>query len=216
LEFAFFHRVDQQLLQRLRESLEAEEHGQLLAEFTGIHDPEVLRELVALGIRKESIAAFSLFPLVQVAWANGFIDHRECLEALRAAESVGCPPGSLGYRLMEEWLTRRPGAHLAQAWHDYMEALFQSVSAATRRVIGRGILRRARQVACAAGGVFGIRRISCAERRVLAELERTLIGTANPTDRENPADRRTPALAEESPGAVFRVLSCLVAQPIRD
>ncbi len=192
LEYEFFHRLDQLLVQRIRETLEAEERRQMLAEFTGIADQAVLGELVALGLRPETLAAFSLFPLVQVAWANGFIHRRERLVALAAVESVGCVRGSLGYRLMEQWLSERPNAKLVRAWRDYVAAFLQTLTPQARRTLGREILERALQVACAAGGVLGIRRVSPAERRVLAELEQTLAGDSPPSADRGPPKPRPP------------------------
>jgi hypothetical protein len=85
----------------------------------------VLDELVAFGLRPETLAAFSLFPLVQVAWANGFIHRRERLVAL---ESVACVRGSPGYRLMEQWMNGRPNAKLVRAWRDYVSAFLQTLT----------------------------------------------------------------------------------------
>jgi hypothetical protein len=192
LEYEFFHRLDQLLVQRMRETLESEKRRQMLAEFTGIADQAVLDELVAFGLRPETLAAFSLFPLVQVAWANGCIHRQERLVALGSVESVGCGRGSLGYRLMEEWLNERPNAKLARAWRDYVAAFLQTLTSQARRTLGREILERARQVACAAGGVLGIRRVSAAERRVLAELEQTLVGDSPPSADRGPPKPRPP------------------------
>jgi hypothetical protein len=194
LEYEFFHRLDQLLVQRIREALEAEERRQMLAEFTGIADQAVLDELVEFGLRPETLAAFSLFPLVQVAWANGFIDRHERLVALAAVESVGCVRGSPGYRLMEQWMDERPNANLVRAWRDYVAAFLQTLTPQARRTLGGEILARARQVACAAGGVLGIRRVSHAERRVLAELEQTLAGDSPPSVDRGPPKPRPPRI----------------------
>jgi len=164
----------------------------MLAELTGIADQAVLGELVELGLRQETLAAFSLFPLIQVAWANGFIHRRERLVALAAVESVGCVRGSLGYRLMEQWLNERPNARLIRAWRDYVVAFLHRLTPQARRVISHEILERARQVACAAGGVLGIRRVSAAERRVLTELEQTLVGDSPPSADRGPPKPRPP------------------------
>jgi hypothetical protein len=93
---------------------------------------------------------------------------------------------------MEQWLNERPNVRLVRAWRVYVAAFLQTLTPQARRTLGHEILERARQVACAAGGVLGIRRVSLAERRVLAELELTLAGDSPPTADRGPPQPRPP------------------------
>ena len=87
-EYEFCHKIDQQLLQKLREKLEAEQRQKTLARSTGITEESVLQELDSLEISGEHLIALSLYPLVYVAWADDDVDERERDAVLSAAESI--------------------------------------------------------------------------------------------------------------------------------
>src|ERR1041384_7483850 len=108
LEDEFFRREDKRLIGRLQELKAAEANREALAKASGITKPEVLDTLVKLGIRAETLAALSVVPLVEVAWADGTLDARERQAVLEHAVHAGITRGSTAYGLLEAWLERRP------------------------------------------------------------------------------------------------------------
>ena len=110
LEDEFFRREDQRLLAKLNDLKAAATTREALAKASGINAPEVLDKLLALGIKAETVAALSIVPLVEVAWADGSLDARERQVILDRARDSGVAPGSTAQALLEAWLERRPDA----------------------------------------------------------------------------------------------------------
>ena len=89
LEDEFFRREDQRLLAKLSDLKTAAATREALATASGITTPEVLDRLLALGIKAETVAALSIVPLVEVAWADGSLDARERRAILDRARDSG-------------------------------------------------------------------------------------------------------------------------------
>lgn len=49
----------------------------VLAEATGVADANLVARIAGLGIRAETLAALTLVPLIEVAWADDRMDPRE-------------------------------------------------------------------------------------------------------------------------------------------
>ena len=172
LEEAFFAQENARLVQRLREEGARGTRRQSIAAAAGIQDDSLLDALEALEISPETLGAFSLVPLVLVAWADGSISAEERAAALRASEEAGVAPGSPARALLESWLGSRPPASLEAAWLGYAHALGQGMDPAARGALRGATLDRARKVAEAAGGFLGLTSpVSESERKVLAKLE---------------------------------------------
>ena len=135
-------------------------------------DHAVVQRLSELGIRSDTLAALTLIPLVEVAWADGEMDEREREIVLGAARSNGISADGAGFELLRVWLDERPDPHLFQAWHAYMEAITGALSVETRIRLKDTIVGRARAVAEAAGGFLSLAAVSRAEEEVLEALER--------------------------------------------
>jgi hypothetical protein len=122
-----------------------------LAEATGIDDPEVLAELAGLGIRVDTLAALTLIPLIDVAWADGEMDTLERQAILDAATATGSEPGSYSHRLLEIWTDEQPPPDLTEAWRRFIRALCERLDHDDARRLAAQLLGRARDVAAAAG-----------------------------------------------------------------
>jgi hypothetical protein len=148
---AFFQGDAEALRARLAlQSEEAAARG-ALAEATGIHDAEVLAELAGLGIRVDTLAALTLIPLIDVAWADGDMDAREREAILAAAAATGTEPGSTSYRLLEIWTEEQPPPDLTRAWQLFIQALCNTLDDDRSRRLALNLIGRARDVAAAAG-----------------------------------------------------------------
>jgi hypothetical protein len=172
LEEEFFAKHNQQLLRQLRETTAAKAKHEALAAASGITDAAVLAQLAVVGLSSETVAALSLVPLVEVAWADGSLDDKERGALLAAAEHAGLSKDSASYQLLEEWSRQRPSPRLLAAWKAYVTALARMLDVQATQALKQDLLGRAREVAEAAGGFLGLgKRISSAEQAVLTELE---------------------------------------------
>ncbi|HWQ70524.1 MAG TPA: hypothetical protein VN494_11360 [Patescibacteria group bacterium] len=172
LEDEFFHREDQRLIERLNELKAVETTREALAKASGITKPAVLDRLIALGIRAETVTALFMVPLVEVAWADGTLDAKERRAILDRAGDSGVARGSAEYALLEAWLDRRPDPKLLTAWTHLVQGMCEQLGPDGAARLKAGLLERARAVAGASGGVFGIgSKVSNIEAAVLAQLE---------------------------------------------
>lgn len=170
---AFFHAKDQQLLEAFRKRLEKMDRRAQLAAACGICDEAVLDRLIELDIRPETLAAMTVVPLIQVAWADGKIQPEERDAIITAAKEAGVKPHQGHYPLLEHWLDETPSREMLEAWEHYIRALCKKLSAEEIAHLKRDVLGLARKVAQAAGGVLGLgNKISKAEREILQELEK--------------------------------------------
>jgi hypothetical protein len=176
LEDSFFAQLDRALLEKLRAQVMAEEGKQALSTASGIHDEAVLDGLMALGIEVKTVAALTLIPLVEMAWAHGGVAQKERDAILKAAHENGVTPGSAADQLLDCWLNEKPDSKLLAVWKDYVAALRQSADPGAFEKIRDDILDRAEHVAQAADGFLGMASVSAREKAMLAELEQALKG----------------------------------------
>ncbi len=173
LEDAFFARQNAELLARLRAGGD-DGHG-ALATATGVSDQAALSRLAELGVTPEAAAALTLLPMAAVAWADGGVSVAERGAVVQAAERAGVLPGSPASELLEGWLREAPSPALIAAWKAYAHALAAPATAEERAKLVEAVLGRARTVAEAEGGFFGLgRRISAAEQGLLDDLRQAL------------------------------------------
>lgn len=176
LEDEFFRREDKRLMERLHELKTAEATREALGKASGITKPAVLDKLMELGIRAETIAALSIVPLIEVAWADGALDAKE---RRAIVERVGVARDSTAGALLEAWLDRRPDPKLLDAWTHLVQAMSEQLGPAEAARLKTGLLERARAVAGATGGVLGIgSKISAPEAAMLAKLEAAFPSTS--------------------------------------
>lgn len=172
LEESFFAKENERLRQALKDKQEVKARKDALAEVSGITDDEVLSHLDALGIECDTLAALSLVPLVEVAWADGDLDDKERATILDAAHDVGIYEASAAWALLRNWLAVEPGFEILSAWNEYVTALCRTMDQEKKEKFKQSLMGRSRAVAEASGGIIGIgNRISETERCVLEELE---------------------------------------------
>jgi hypothetical protein len=171
LESEFFLKEDQRLIAKLREMRKLEETKKNLSEVSGIKNDRILQKLVDLDIHPETLAALSIVPLIEVAWADGSVDKKEEEAILKALESTGIREGDARIALVEQWLKHRPEAALLEAWTHYIEGLAERMNDQELSLLKEGLLAHARSVAEAAGGFLGLTsKISKEESEMLQRL----------------------------------------------
>jgi hypothetical protein len=171
LEESFFAKHNRELLEAMRKKTDAAARRAELISISGIRDEALLDELVGLGLDAAGMAALSLIPLLEVAWADGKVQPRERDALLEAAKKSGIEAGGPAHRLLVGWLDREPEAGLFRAWKDYVRALRGAVSQDSLLALRTEVLARAKAVARAAGGILGVGSTLGSERDVLDQLE---------------------------------------------
>ena len=146
-----------------------------LRKTTGIKSDEVLDRLLAVNAKGEMLLAFRLYPLVQIAWADGSIDKREAKAVIEAATKLGVPPKSDALATIEAWLQRGPTEDGRLAWYMYANELRKMLTPAELVKFREELLAGAKAVASASGGLLGIAfEISRKEQQVLDTVAQAL------------------------------------------
>ena len=171
LENQFYDKENQEKLSAMKEKLDDQATREELRKASGMTDQAVLDKLVALGLRGNTIAALSLVPLIQVAWADGKIQDNERTAILQGAHGKGLEKGTAGYELLQTWLQKKPSIELIEAWEAYIKALGSQLNDEQNRLLKNQIVGFAKMVAAAAGGFLGIGKISAEEEKVLERIE---------------------------------------------
>ncbi len=140
----------------------------------GIENAALIEALIELEISATAIAALSIVPLVEVAWADGEIQAKEREAIIKAAEEGGIEAGSANHDLLENWLSKKPGPELLETWKTYAQALEERLDSVVGNELKVRLMNRTKNIAKAAGGFLGIGSISAAEQRILDELEHAL------------------------------------------
>ena len=171
LESQFFAKREQQLIEKMRVALEKDHPRETLKHLTGIQDDAVIDSLVRLHVNHETLAAFALYPLVEIAWADGSIDEKEREAFLKAAEARGVNAGTPGYEVLREYLKETPREDARKAWLAWASELKKKLDPQERKKVRDALLEQARKVAEASGGFLGLgSRISAAEQQVLDRI----------------------------------------------
>lgn len=171
LENQFYEKENQEKLAAMKHQLDSQGTREELRKASGMTDEKVLDKLVGLGLRGNTIAALSLVPLIQVAWADGKIQDNERTAILQGAHGKGLEQGTAGYELLQTWLKTKPPIELGEAWEAYIKALGGQLNDEQNRLLKNQIVGFAKMVAAAAGGFLGIGRISADEEKVLQRIE---------------------------------------------
>ncbi len=171
LEDSFFAKENERILQELRAAKKREDKKKEFREYLNVKNDEILEALIDLEVEPETLVAFSLVPLVEVAWADGEIQPKERDAILKAAVEQGVEEGSPTCDLLSNWLRIKPDPRLLEVWEGYIAELTDSLGDRTKEHLKNGTLGRARAIAEAAGGFLGVASISAAEKKMLDQLE---------------------------------------------
>lgn len=171
LENQFYEKQDKEKLAAMKQKLDAQTTRDELRKASGMTDDAVLDKLVGLGLRANTIAALSLVPLIEVAWADGEIQDNERNAILQGAHGKGLEQGSDGYELLQSWLKKKPDKGLIEAWESYIKALTGQLNDEQNKLLKNQIVGFAKMVAAAAGGFLGIGKVSASEEKVLHRID---------------------------------------------
>jgi hypothetical protein len=174
LEDDYFRKKDRELIDKMRQASAAEAARRELSEKSGLQDPEMLKELQALGFTPETVALLPLVPLVQMAWAEGGVSDAERKLILQLARSRGIEEGGAADRQLAVWLSSPPDPHVFASASRLIRATLDAGASGALPVTADDLVKYCEQIAAASGGMFGIHRISSDERALLNTIARDL------------------------------------------
>jgi hypothetical protein len=169
LEEEYFRARDRELVEKMRRAAAAEQTREQLRTRTGLQDPELVKELEALGFTPDTVDLLPFVPLVQVAWAEGDVSDAERKLVTRLARSRGIAEGSASDRQLTAWLANRPAADVFARAMRLVRAVLAS-PAQQAAMTADDLVKYCESIADASGGIFGLKRISAEERAVLNAL----------------------------------------------
>ncbi len=173
LEEQFFKKQNESLLKKLHDDAVRESSREAVARLTGINNQTVLSALADMRLGGAATLVMSMYPLVELAWADGVLDPDERKVVLEQASNLGIKPGSEAALFLESWLHEKPEFGWHQLWADYMRELLKKMKLEDRELLKNEVLGRARLVAEASGGVMGLGyNVSPTEKKMLDQLEK--------------------------------------------
>ena len=175
LEEEYFRRKDKELIEKMRQAAASDAARSEMGKRTGLSDPELLKELEAMGFTPETVILLPLVPIIQVAWAEGGVSDAERHLLVKLARARGITEGSAADRQLAEWLARRPADHVFV----YATRLIRAMLDAPDHggLSADDLVKQAESIAAASGGMLGIiGRISAEEREILTTLAGQLKG----------------------------------------
>jgi hypothetical protein len=170
LEEEYFRKQDQDLIEKMRRAAATARTRQELEAKTGLHDPELLNDLQALGFTPETVALLPLIPLVQTAWAEGGVSPAERALIVDFARRRGIQSGTVADGILAEWLTDRPSADVFRRADRLIGALLAAGSGASADLTADDLVKYCEGIAAASGGILGIGRISAEERAAIGQI----------------------------------------------
>lgn len=173
-EEEYFKKRDHELIEKMRRATAAQQSRQAMEEKTGLHDPELLNELEALGFTPETIRLLPLVPLLQVAWAEGGVSGPERKQILAVAHARGVTSGSPAHAQLDAWLTARPTQSTFDGATRLIRAMLAAHSAELHDLGADDLVKYCERIAAASGGVFGIGKVSTQERDALSRIAQAL------------------------------------------
>ncbi len=182
-EDEYFHRQEQELIEKLRQRGREEAARRRMAEQSGVADEEILRDLEGLGYTPETVMLLHLVPLLQMAWAEGSVSDGERDLILEAAQARGIDKDSAAGRQLASWLANRPSDELFEKTLRAIGAILQSRSSEERDASRKDLVSHLTAIASASGGILGFGKVSPQEQQVLTriaqEMERPRSRTAD-------------------------------------
>jgi len=166
---------DAQLIDKLEALFNRHIDRETIRQATGITDERVLDNLIALNLSGDLMAAFKLYPLVEMAWADGHADERETRAVLDSVEHHGMSRDSAAYEMLARALKNHPRPDTRKAWYSYAEELCTTLNPQELASFRDDLLEHARKVAEASGGILNVAlTVSDKEKRILEAIRRAL------------------------------------------
>ena len=176
LEEDYFRKKDQELVEKMRLAASRQRAQREMGDRTGLHDPEMLEELQALGFTPETVVLLPLMPVVQVAWAEGHVTAAERALVMKLARSRGIADGSAADRHLSNLLDTRPDTDVFTRAMRLIRAMLSGHRQDQEPLNVDDLVAYCEAIAAASGGLLGLKRISGEERAVIETIAAQLKG----------------------------------------
>ena len=174
LEEEYFRKKDFELLEKLKAVFQKKVDKESIRKATGVTNERLLERMVELHLNGELMAAFQLYPLVEIAWADGDLSESEARSVLAAGEKQGIRTGTRAYEMLEQRLHRGPDPEARKIWFLYAEELKKTLTPRELKTFRTDLLERARAVVAATGHLERLLIDVGGERKILAAIEKAL------------------------------------------
>lgn len=168
IEEGDFHRKENELTKKLRQCQARED----LAQETGITEVEILNDMQELGYTRDTIEKLlPLMPLVEVAWAEGWVTDRERKRIHELAARRGITEDTLEFKQLTAWLNEQPTDEFFHRTMRIIRAFLNTLTPAKRTYHRTKVIADCISVAKASGGLLGLSsRISETEMRMMEQI----------------------------------------------
>jgi hypothetical protein len=170
----YFRKQDRELIERMRKAAATDATRGPLEAQTGIHDPELLRDIAALGFTAETVSLLPLVPILQVAWAEGGVSAAERKLILDLARHRGITEGSPADKQLAEWLATQPSADVFARADRLVAAMLAAHAGPAHDLTADDLMKYCETIAHASGGILGLGKVSHAERAAIEEVHKAL------------------------------------------
>jgi hypothetical protein len=174
LEQEYFRKKEFELLEKLKAVFQKKVDKESISKATGITNEQLLDRLVEMQLNGELMGAFQLYPLVEIAWADGDLSESEAKSVLAAGEKQGVRPGTRAYQILDDRLHKGPDPEARKIWFLYAEELKKTLSPNELQTFRNDLLERARGIVAATGHLERLLIDVGGERKVIAAIEKAL------------------------------------------
>jgi len=166
-EEEYFHRMDSELIQEMRERAAREEEHQRMAETSRIEDPRIIEALEKLGYTHTTIVLLELVPLVELAWSDGSVSPAERNWILSFAREHAIAEDTPAWRQLTSWLDHCPSAAFFEGTWRAIEAHAAFLPAPERAAARKAMIQVCTDFAIATCQRFGWGSRICAAKQHL-------------------------------------------------
>jgi len=129
---------------------------------------EIAAEAMDLGFDRETSRILHLVPLIQMAWADGEVQDDERARVLQASHDRGITRGSAAHEFLELLLDQRPSDLFFERTNTVIAHLLKQDPTGRE---AHDLIEHAKSVATAAGGFFGLGKVSADEQALIEDLK---------------------------------------------
>ena len=170
----YFRKQDRELIERMRTAAAQEAATRPLGATSGIQDPDLLRDIAALGFTADTVSLLPLVPILQVAWADADVSPPERKLILEIARIRGISEGSAADQQLAAWLTTRPAPAVFSGAGRRVAAMLAARGGTAQPLSSDDLVKYCESIAAASGGILGLAKVSAEERAAIAQIQKVL------------------------------------------
>jgi hypothetical protein len=169
-EGEYFHKREQQLIEKMRQRVLQEQERQDLAEFFFVEDTAILDDLQELGYSRETIFLLFLVPVIHVSWIDGSVTEKEREALIEIARERGMEKGSRGESMLLDWLNNRPSDEFFEKTLRLIRQILRTRPKPVRLIRENTLAHYCNVVANASGGILGFGKVSAAQQELIEKI----------------------------------------------